>query len=886
MTTGAVFWRRKAFFANGYRSVPVFSPGAVDINGEPVASAGKRAKGANWRGEALGEVPRAVRLPPDSDALNTAFLTDDLPVIDVDVMVPHLVDLIVAMIERGAGVTPLVRQGQAPKLALFYRSLGPFQRLSTAKLQFNAGEKPTVVEILGEGQSCMADGVHPGTMQPYRWFDQHPLDVERESLPVLSPELAREIIAEAEGILRAAGAVDWVNPNAAARPERVTEQKSRTPRSPAIGEGFFHKVNDMALDRAEDWVRVLWPQLRGPAANGAWRVHAGMRGLPASKQDLSIDPAHGIRDWHLDKGMTAIDLAIEYGGQKDAVEAALWLCAQMHVDPLTLGYRDRAAERPPLAEPPPPDGEPPPPPDEDPPGPIPEREIWVYAGLRHVAAREGLMALREARIPFYRREWQLLQVCAKPVKRSDGNLADLLDVVSVGDAGLCAALAQSATWHKINAKGHVIRLDPDVVVPLVREMYDLWRFPALHGIVRTPTLRVDGTLLAKPGYDAKSGMFVALDPDLKMPFVPERPSREQAFAALELLRELLAEFPFVDEASRSVALSLLITPVVRVAMPTAPLHLVTAPSPGTGKSYLVDVAAMIATGDAAAVIAMAQRDEETEKRLIGAALGSRNIVCLDNIRRVVESDFLCQLAERRILELRPLGTSTKVDVVNLFVTVLNGNNLTVADDLVRRSIRCSLDANMANPEQRQFSFDPLARVRAARGQYVAACLTIVRAYLGVGLPDRCPTYGSYEGWSNWVRSALVWLGCADPVSTVAELRDDDPERQELGLVFSEWLKVQDLVRDQTGWMTSELLAVAESHPDFFDALVTVAPSRAEARKIDRTRLGNWLKRRVNRVAEDHKLVVNRADKARPRWRLIPAFGDDLAAEVRGFGPPD
>ena len=78
-----------------------------------------------------------------------------------------------------------------------------------------------------------------------------------------------------------------------------------------------------------------------------------------------------------------------------------------------------------------------------------------------------------------------------------------------------------------------------------------------------------------------------------MPPIPDKPSRDDALRALRLLLGLLHEFPFVNEESRSVALSMLMTPVLRGAIPNAPLHVARAPVAGTGKSYLVDVSSAI-----------------------------------------------------------------------------------------------------------------------------------------------------------------------------------------------------------------------------------------------------------------------------------------------------
>ena len=106
----------------------------------------------------------------------------------------------------------------------------------------------------------------------------------------------------------------------------------------------------------------------------------------------------------------------------------------------------------------------------------------------------------------------------------------------------------------------------------------------------------------------------------------------------------------------------------------------------------------------------------------------------------------------------------------------NGNNILLIEDVVRRVIRCTLDANVERPELRKFSGDPLRTVLEDRGSYIAAALTIVRAYLAAGCPNQCPPLASFSDWSRLVRSALVWLGYADPVATMEAARADDPSR--------------------------------------------------------------------------------------------------------------
>jgi putative DNA primase/helicase len=168
-------------------------------------------------------------------------------------------------------------------------------------------------------------------------------------------------------------------------------------------------------------------------------------------------------------------------------------------------------------------------------------------------------------------------------------------------------------------------------------------------------LRHDGSLLSAEGYDLATGLV--LRSEVPMPPLSEFPTRSDAETAVWLLVEPLSEFPFVDDTSKAVALSMIMTPVLRGAMPAAPMHLATAPEAGTGKSYLADTASVIATGERIATVAVAPSPEETEKRLVGAALAGHPLIGLDNCRETLEGDFLCQITERPLLQLRALGKS-------------------------------------------------------------------------------------------------------------------------------------------------------------------------------------------------------------------------------------
>jgi putative DNA primase/helicase len=502
--------------------------------------------------------------------------------------------------------------------------------------------------------------------------------------------------------------------------------------------------------------------------------------------------------------------------------------------------------------------------------------IKVFAGLRHLAVDAGMAAMSDAGVEFYQRDRSLVRAALSKAKTADGSVIEVPSILPVALPVLSRALGQSAEWEKTLKNGEPVRIDPPWdVVEQVAALAGHWPFPPVAGVIGTPTMRPDGSLLLKPGYDPATGLVLISPPS--MPDLPERPTRKDATRAIQALLGLLKEFPFADHASKAVALSMLLTPVLRGALGSAvPMHVVAAPQPGTGKSYLQDVASVLATGERCAVITVAPDPSETEKRLVGAALAGFPIIALDNCNGTLTGDFLAQVTERPLLQLRPLGTSGVQRITNVFSVFANGNNIAVSADLVRRSVLCSLDANMEHPEQRQFSFNPVQAIAEQRGMYLAACLTIARAYHLEHYPGRLPRVPSFERWSDLVRSALVWLGQVDPVNTAATIQADDPDRAQRAAIFTAWTSVLEL---KTGYSTSEVIEAAERYngqnyenPALRAALLDVAKSKTSDR-IDPKRLGWWLRNACKVVVGNMKLTkdASKGDEVL-RWSMeqLPA----------------
>src|SRR5262249_3290810 len=159
------------------------------------------------------------------------------------------------------------------------------------------------------------------------------------------------------------------------------------------------------------------------------------------------------------------------------------------------------------------------------------------------------------------------------------------------------------------------------------------------GVISCPTMRPDGSLLLEPGYDPETCLLLIAPPPI--PDIPESPTRDDALTALALLKNLLEEFPFVDGISRSVALSTIITPIVRGAFTVAPAHNTRASVAGSGKSYFMDTVAVMAHGELMPVITAGANSEETEKRVASALLSGQPLISIDNVNGELGGDALC-----------------------------------------------------------------------------------------------------------------------------------------------------------------------------------------------------------------------------------------------------
>ena len=316
-------------------------------------------------------------------------------------------------------------------------------------------------------------------------------------------------------------------------------------------------------------------------------------------------------------------------------------------------------------------------------------------------------------------------------------------------------------------------------------------YPPLSLVSMTPVLMPDGSLLTQ-GY--QDGVFVA--PSRDYPAIPDRPTREDAVAALNEFEQIYKCFPFRAEegqkwnetASYACVLAASLSLVARPAIPTVPLFGVTSPTPGTGKSLIAQSISSSMQGHKTTAI-LFKDAEEFDKLLVPVLRAGDRIVSIENLTRPLSSDHLTHALSDGIYEARILGKSETVRLPNQAVWFATGNNLQLDSDLgTRRALLIQLDSGLEHPEERDFDFSPVDRGTKLHPQLVSAALTALRAYIVAGKPrqqDR-GRLGSFETWDELIVGCLLWCGYADPTHTRDDIQTDNPERDEMLMILESW----------------------------------------------------------------------------------------------------
>jgi hypothetical protein len=394
----------------------------------------------------------------------------------------------------------------------------------------------------------------------------------------------------------------------------------------------------------------------------------------------------------------------------------------------------------------------------------------------------------------------------------------------------------------------------------------------LEAVVDYPVLRPDGTILSRPGYDQETGLLLE---SAEFPTIPDHPSHAAAVAALDVLLEAVADFPFERPVHRAAWLAALLTPLARFAFTgPAPLFLVDANVPAAGKGLLLDVISRIVTGERFTIATYTNDEDELRKRITSLVLAGDRLVLFDNLEGRFGNAVLDAALTGTAWKDRVLGANRMAEAPLFMTWYATGNNVAIAADTARRVCHIRLESPDERPEERENFRHPnlLAWVGENRATLLAAALTILRAYCAAGRPDLgLLAWGSYEGWSALVRSAVVWVGLPDPGETRLLLQAQaDVAAESMAVILACWERLDP---DRHGLTAAEVIHQVYKQPptplpDFYADLRDAL--EALLGKPDSRGLGNRLRFYRRRVFEGRYGDQAGSKQRAARWAVFPA----------------
>jgi putative DNA primase/helicase len=332
---------------------------------------------------------------------------------------------------------------------------------------------------------------------------------------------------------------------------------------------------------------------------------------------------------------------------------------------------------------------------------------------------------------------------------------------------------------------------PDWLVPQVMSRGNWPCLRTLEGVIECPTLRPDGSILDRQGYDEATGLFY--QPNLEYPPIPQEPTRDHAVQAADRLLDLVCDFPFIGPAHKAVWLSAVMTMIARPAIDgCCPLFVFDASAARSGKTKLANLVSILATGRDAPVTPCPQEDDEMRKLITAVVLAGDKILLLDNLdqSRRLGGAALDAALTATIWTERILGKSEKSPPLPIHtVFMATGNNVGLRGDTHGRVLPCRIEPQCEKPEERDdFKHaDLISYAKEHRAGYVRDALIILRAYFVAGRPvSKLPAWGSYEAWSGTIRQAIHWATTFDPNETRQEIRTEDASSEQLAALFAAW----------------------------------------------------------------------------------------------------
>lgn len=309
-----------------------------------------------------------------------------------------------------------------------------------------------------------------------------------------------------------------------------------------------------------------------------------------------------------------------------------------------------------------------------------------------------------------------------------------------------------------------------------------WRNPEVQGVLESPAMRADGTIITAEGYDPPTGLYHV--PTISVD-VPEAPTHQQARDAFNRMAGLWRQFPWMTPDHVCVPIAAVLSFLARPAIDHVPGFVFDASTKGSGKTLLARSVGRLALGrdiSAATLPEGRERGEEIEKILGSMAIAGATVAFFDNVTdgATFGNGSIDRVLTNERTSFRILGRTQQAELPWTAIMMVTGNNIQIAKDTTRRVLICRLEPSTETPQHRTGFEHPqlLEYIGQHRKELVTDALTVLRGWVAAGglKGAPAPSIGTFERWSRLVAGAISWASGTNILKFFAETTNEDPER--------------------------------------------------------------------------------------------------------------
>jgi hypothetical protein len=315
--------------------------------------------------------------------------------------------------------------------------------------------------------------------------------------------------------------------------------------------------------------------------------------------------------------------------------------------------------------------------------------------------------------------------------------------------------------------------------------------PTVVAIATLPIVLADGGILGEErGLDEMRGISFIIPKEV-MALMPQpgTVTPEMVGAAMKFLTDEWLVDVKTSYVGKCTIIAAALTILERSLLDTRPAFFVTAGRRGSGKTMTLIMLIKAVTGIWPAAAAWSANEEERRKALMSYFLAGVSYILWDNILRGTQ--ISCPHIERSCTSAfytdRRLGVSETVRTAAGAVHLFNGNAIGPKGDLASRSLSIWLDADRADPENRNFAHhDPVGWTDSHRAEILRAFYVIMLGNPMLKEKRAVPMKTRFKMWWRLVGSAI------EHAADQAAQQSDEAKRAEMKVDFGKLFLEQEV----------------------------------------------------------------------------------------------